>query len=208
MRTVLLTTLLLVSLDARENPFFPAKGSETPNYSTNRVEKPQPFDRLVIRLPDTARILKSVTLTCENLDGSLTTKEIPVDKAIDWHDRIVVIPQKKLFDGVKNEKKVTRPAYRRIAKMPFISLYAHDRQLKIVTRDRLLRDFKLVKPDRIVLDFKRDADFLTYRFKGSIPFKKITIGNHSGYYRVVIELDGRYIYHIRPYTQGYMLTLE
>lgn len=138
------------------------------------------------------------------------TKEIPINKAIDWHDRIVISQQKQAspMQHCKAKKKRFHPAFQKVAQLPFTALYSYQKELKFVTKDKLLRNFKLVKPDRIVLDFKRDTDFRTRSFQGHGAFKKITIGNHSGYYRIVIRLDGRYIYTIHPLKEGYLLTLE
>ncbi len=209
-RVLLFIAVLALPLFARENPFFPVSGSTIPNYSTNQIEKPKPFRSVRIKLPDSVRILKSVTLTCENLDGSITKKEIPINRAIDWHDTIVIAEQRRVSnnDTACTAKPKRVKNFKKIGALRFISFYASRRELKIITKDKLLRKFKLVKPDRIVLDFKRDADFRTYVFKGSGIFKKITLGNHKGYYRAVIELDGRYIYHIHPFKEGYLLSLE
>lgn len=196
---------LLVSLAARENPFFPANSSSELKYTTNEIERIPPFNSVNIKLPSSVRILKSVTLTCENLDGSILTKEIPIDKSIDWHNTIVVMQQPKTL---QTKKRAQKKSFQKIATLSFISFYASDKTLKIATKDKLLRKFKLVKPDRIVLDFKREGDFRTYSFNGSGIFKKITVGNHKGYYRAVIELDGRYSYAIHPYKNGYIVSLE
>ena len=209
LRPLFFISVMLLPLFARENPFFPVNGSTVPNYSTNQIEKPENFQSVRVKLPDTVRILKSVTLTCENLDGSISTKEIPINKAIDWHESIVISKQSSNTkkESCKTEPKTVKK-FDEIGSLAFISFYALDKKLKITTKDKLLRKFKLVKPDRIVLDFKRNADFRTFVFKGIAPFKKITVGNHDAFYRAVIELDGRYSYHIRPTKEGYLLTLE
>ena len=209
MRVLYYISILLLPLFARENPFFPVNSTLVPNYSTNEVKRPKPFQNVRIQLPDTVRILKSVTLTCENLDGSISTKEIPVNKAIDWHEALVVTKESALNDkqACKKEEKESK-RFEKIASFPFISFYVYKNELKIETKDKLLRKFKLVKPDRVVLDFKRKTDFRTTVFKGKGIFKKITLGNHDGFYRAVIELDGRYIYHIYPSNEGYLLRLE
>ena len=92
--------------------------------------------------------------------------------------------------------------------MKFISFYTDYEKLKIKTEDKLIRDFKLIKPDRIVLDFKRDANFRSYKFKGFKIFKKLKLGNHSGYYRAVIELDGIYMFDIKKRDYGYLLEVK
>ncbi len=200
--------VLLLPLFARENPFFPVGNATVPNYSTNKIEKQQPFESLRVKLPDSVRILKSISLTCENLDGSITTKEIPVNKAIDWHDTIVISKEEQQTE--KQTCKTKTKKFQKIGSLQFITFYALGQKLKVLTKDKLLRKFKLVKPDRIVLDFRRDANFRTYVFQGTGIFKKITLGNHENYYRAVIELDGHYIYRLRPLQDqdGYILILE
>ncbi|MDY0238878.1 MAG: AMIN domain-containing protein, partial [Campylobacterales bacterium] len=43
--------------------------------------------------------------------------------------------------------------------------------------------------------------------KNSI-FSKIRVGNHAGYYRAVIELDGLYRYNMQKIPDGYILNLR
>lgn len=197
---VLLSMALLLS--GRENPFFPAKDVESPTYTTNKVVKNPPFRSQSFQLPSSARILKSVTIVYENIDGSIAKKDVPIDKTIDWHKKLVL--QYKENKNQKGKKQY----YKKVASLRFISFYVSGQNLKIITKDKLLRNFKLVKPDRIALDFQRDADFRTYTFKAKGAFKKITLGNHEHYYRVVIELDGRYIYKVKKIDKGYKLELH
>jgi len=95
-----------------------------------------------------------------------------------------------------------------VASLSFIEFYNINKELKIVTKDEIIRDFLLVKPHRIVLDFKRDIDIRSYEkdiLKSS--FTKVKIGNHKGYYRVVIELDGYYRYRLKKIKEGYLFQL-
>jgi len=96
-----------------------------------------------------------------------------------------------------------------MASLPFISFYAEAKKLKVVTKDKLLRDFLLVKPHRIVCDFSRQIDIRSYvkSIKKPFLFKKIRVGTHKGYYRVVIELDGYYQYKVKKTSSGYIFTL-
>ena len=202
-RLALFFLLFWMLLEARENPFFPATNVKMPKYTTNEIEHKPPFEAVEIRLPNSVRILKSVTLKCKNIDGSITSKEIPIDKAIDWHKKIRISQEQS---AASKKQKPNR--YIPIGSFGFIAFSSFKNRLKIKTKDRLLHHFKLVKPERIVLDFKRDASFLTKRFKGKIPFKRITLGNHKGYYRAVVELDGRYLYRVDRTDEGYLLILR
>ena len=206
--------ILVVSLFGRENPFVPAKGSFTPSYTANYVKKFPPFTEANATLSPSVRVLQSITFTCKNLDGSITNKTVQLNKAIDWHKQIYITqtkPQKctkkQVVKKPKNQKK-KKSAFKKVASLKFASFYTSYDTMKIQTNDKLLRNFKLIKPDRIILDFKRDADFRTYSFKGNAIFKKITIGNHSGYYRVVLELDGHYIYSVVKKPHNYLVKLH
>ena len=192
--------IFVLTLHARENPFFPVTKEKIPNYSTNIVKKPPPFHSAKVNLPDTARVLKSVTLTYQNLDGSLSNKSIDIARSIDWHEPIVIMQKNKKLTKAKS-------AFTLVGKLPFIRFYAAQYKMKILTKDQLIRHFKLPKPDRIVLDFKREDDFRTYTFKAKTPFLKITIGNHAKYYRVVVLLDGHYGYRLKPLKNGCLLQL-
>ncbi len=80
--------------------------------------------------------------------------------------------------------------------------------IKIETKDKLIKDFAIANPTRFILDFKSEADFPTRsRSLNSAPFKALRMGVHKGFYRVVIELDGKSGYTITPYKYGYLLTL-
>jgi hypothetical protein len=39
-------------------------------------------------------------------------------------------------------------------------------------------------------------------------FKEVRIGNHDGYYRVVVELDGLYRYDFKKVVDGYIIKLK
>ena len=204
-KVVIYLFLLLASLYARENPFFPIDNSTMPSYTTNKIEKLQPFEGISLKLPDSARILEKVSITFINLDGSQQTKTITIHKSIDWHHPLHV-NQNSLTSKPNNKQTDTK--FKKITSLKFISFYLKYKKLQIHTEDKLLRDFKIVRPDRIVLDFKKELDFRSYTFKGNKIFKIIRIGNHDTYYRVVLELDGKYIFHIEQKPYGYLLTLE
>jgi hypothetical protein len=60
-----------------------------------------------------------------------------------------------------------------------------------------------------VLDFKRESTMKSYAKKTDIKvFKSVRIGNHDGYYRAVIELDGLYKCDLKKTSVGYMLLLK
>ena len=204
----LILLFLSVALFARENPFLPLHpDSSGLTHTTNKVKIIPPFEKEEIHLRNSARVLESIIVEYKNLDGSITKKKVNIHKSVDWHYPLVITQGSS--ENVCISKEVKKPKqYELLAKMNFIAFFAKEKKLKIVTKDKLLRDFMLIKPDRIVLDFKDELDFRTKSFQGKGIFQKITIGNHDGYYRVVIKLDGKYIYKIRKEKGYYIIILS
>jgi len=205
----LLFTLFLTSLlNARENPFFPVDSAQDIPVTTNQIQNIPPLKRVSIEFPSTARVLESVTIKYKNLDGSIATKTTEIKNSIDWHLPLFV-SQNYCEQERKKTKTSVKKSYKEILKLPFIRFEAVGKKLHVVTKDKLLRHFLLVKPHRIVCDFKRDTDIRSYvkdAPKKSL-FKRIRIGTHKGYYRVVIELDGYYAYSMKKMEDGYIFTL-
>jgi len=214
LKPLLLILFFLSALDARENPFFPVDSAQDIPVTTNQVQNIPPLKRVSIELPSTARVLESVTVRYKNLDGSISSKTTEFEHSVDWHLPLFIsqhfcdedTKSSQVFNRYKQGKK---PHFKELLKLPFIRFYAYDKTLKITTKDKLLRDFLLVKPHRIVCDFQKDIDIRSYVKK--IPkgvFKKIRIGTHKGYYRVVIELDGYYNYSMKKTNDGYLFVLH
>jgi hypothetical protein len=170
--------------------------------------------RATLTLPSTARTIQSVTVAYKNLDGSIVQKKVMIKNRVDWHLPIFISQNYNIANVGMNsdaQKSKTRRkiGYKKIASLDFITFFGDKKRVKILTKDKLLRNFLLVKPQRIVCDFKRDTDigsFIKKAYKGSL-FTKIKVGTHKGYYRVVIELDGYYAYKLSHIPGGYMITL-
>ena len=216
-KAIFITLFLLTSLSARENPFFPSTGEKDIPLTTNIDEKLPPLKRATLTLPSTARAIEGVTVNYRSLDGSIHSETIELDNAIDWHlpifisqsyvneEQKIAVPKKKIS---KSSKK--KSSYKKIAGIKLISFYSKDKKLKVITKDTIIRNFLLVKPHRIVCDFKRDTNIKSYvkaMAKNSL-FTKIRVGNHDGYYRVVIELDGHYRYATKDIKNGYLFELK
>ncbi|MBL1243212.1 MAG: AMIN domain-containing protein [Sulfurimonas sp.] len=210
-KLLVICLVFISSLNARQNPFFPSKNETDISYSTNKVSKIEPLKRATLTLPSTARTLESVTITYKNLDGSIVSKKEVLGNSVDWHLPIFVSQNIGGDEKELNTKTVSKKSepLRKIASLSFISLYANKKQFNLITKDKMLRNFLLTKPHRIVCDFKRDINIRSYKKKIDTKsiIKKIKIGNHKGYYRVVIELDGLYRYKKTPMKDGYSFTL-
>jgi len=198
---------LLLSLEARENPFFASKGEKDIPHTSNQMKTLPSLKRATIELPPHARVLQKVTIEYKNLDGSIHTKSIKLQNAVDWHLPIF-ISQNYSASSTKH-KKIKNLKFKKIAISKYSSYFTSGKTLKIVTKDKIIRNFLLVEPHRIVVDFKRDASIksLIKKNKNNI-FTKVRIGNHNGYYRAVIELDGYYRYKMKKVSDGYIFTLR
>jgi hypothetical protein len=219
-------------LIARDNPFFPLEGSTDLSKTSNKIKRYKPLKRATITLPDTARVLKKVTFSYQNLDGSISEKSLNLENSIDWHLPLFVSQyysdslvkrnasskKKKILNKIsivkndidnKNKKSVRNSQkrnFKEIFNYRFIRFDQNKHLIKIKTDDELIRKFLLVNPHRVVMDFKRDAAFRTKSKKlDNVPFKEIRLGNHDGYYRVVITLDGRYRFKIDETSSGQLL---
>ena len=205
MKVFTLLVFLSIVLNARENPFFPSNDEIEIPFTTNEIERVEPLRRATISLPSTARTLESVTLKYKELDGSIHSKTVTLHNSIDWHLPFFI--SQNYEDG--SPKTEQKQSYKKIAGLKFIKLYESSKSLKIVTKDKMLRNFLLTKPHRIVCDFKHQINIKSYERmlhqKGSI-ITKIRIGNHKGYYRLVIELDGYYRYRKTDIKNGYLFT--
>ena len=192
-------------LSARVNPFFMEHGLGELNVTSNHLKSYPPLKNASITLPSSARILKQVTVKFINIDGSVGTKTITLSNKIDWHVPIFIsqaFPTAKLTSVKSARQPVSLIKFHK-----FLSLKIFSSSVDFLTKDKNIRYFKMISPYRVVLDFKRVDHFLSFdkQLKNSI-FKYVFIGNHDGYYRVVLQLDGDYRCSFTKAGQGYKLS--
>jgi hypothetical protein len=198
--------LTYIALTARENPFFPTESIDSMPITSNQITKYQPLKRVALSLPNHARVLEEITVSYKNLDGSIEKKTIQVNRSIDWHIPLFVSQSYTIVDETKSTK--TKKKAKKI-NFKFIDFDISKNEMLVHTKDELIRNFLLINPHRIVLDFKREAHFLSYeKSLTTLPFKELRIGNHDGYYRVVISLDGHYQYEIDPLGSSYKIIIH
>lgn len=209
-----LSTLLflLISLDARENPFFPDKGEQDILQTSNKDMSLPSLNRATIALPPQSRTLKKVTVEYQNLDGSLETKSIELNNAIDWHLPLFISQSygsTSKAKVLKKKKSLRKKVYKKIAQNKNVKFFTSEKILKIISNDKIIRNFLLVNPHRIVIDFEKDISMKTYtKSISNSVFTKIRVGNHAGYYRVVVELDGHYRYKLSKVNGAYIFKLR
>jgi len=155
------------------------------------------FEETKVILPSDARILKEVIFVYQSVSGDIKEKKVKINKHIDFHKPIYISHTPKNFP------------LKELNFLDLFKMYIKNKKILINTKDKLIRHFFLVKPFRIVLDFKKDADFLTIKkfLKNSIV-KKVVVGNHDGYYRVVIYFDAKYMYKITKTDEGVKIELQ
>ena len=174
------------------NPFVPVIKSEN-----IFIVKPDDFKNTKVLLPDDARVLKKIIFVYQNLNGEIKQKEVIINKNIDFHKPIYISHSSNKF---------------RIKELYFLNLfkmYIKNRKIFIQTKDKLIRSFFLVRPFRIVLDFKKNTDFLTIKkYLKNCFIKKVIVGNHKGYYRVVIYFDAKYMYKIKKTDEGIKIEIR
>ncbi len=208
MRFFILLLVLGTFVFARENPFV-STNDITKSTQTNK--KVIYFKNLQFKLPNSARVLKSIEVSYQNLNGSISKKIIMIDKKVDWHDELFF--SKKMTSAINSDVMIEKKDIQEMGQIykfkDFIKFEVKKDSLKIITKDVKIRDFLVSKPYKIVLDFKRDANFLTKTFNVDLPpFVSIVLGNHNKYYRVAIRLDGQYVYKLRKQKGNLVITLK
>ena len=208
-KAVALSLLLFTTLAARENPFKPVIDATVLPVTSNRVVQKPPFTQKVVQLPSDARVLTSVTIAYQALDGSIQKISVPIDRAIDWHRPILISQTSARSSSQRKRAKTKRSGTSIYRPLPFLALRFHAKHVDILTRDPKIRLFHVVDPFKIVIDFKRQARFLSRHKKiAQPPFVQVDVGNHQGYYRVVLTLDGPYRYTLTKTADGYRLRLR
>ena len=225
-RVILLASCAMVLL-ARENPFVPDDINATTLNSTNISQNSPKLDKIIAKFPSDARELVSATFNYKSIDGSIKQNSIDINASFDWHDDIIISSQSPVTNETTTDEQTKEATAKKAAPKPlsvpprieppldsvsfmdFIKFDIFNSKIEIINQDRLIRDFIINKPDKIVMDFNKNSEFNTQTIKvHKGPLKKITIGAHKGYYRVVLFLDGNYHYGLRQSGNGYTLTLR
>jgi len=209
---IIFILFLYISLTARENPFFNTNEANMPITSNQKIVL-DPLKRVSLSLPSTAREIESITVKYKNLDGSISTKELKLNNTVDWHIPLFISQAyAPLKERATTLKKAVRKdtQFKKLYTLAFISFYQSNTTLKVVAKAAMIRNFLLVHPHRIVFDMKQDLSVRSYikKLRKNKIFTKIRIGNHKGYYRVVVELDGYYAYTLHKNKNSYIFNLH
>ncbi|GHV07237.1 AMIN domain-containing protein [Campylobacterota bacterium] len=196
--------LLLTTAIARDNPFFPLS-EPTIRTDSGAIAPPQLEDEL-LTLPPSARILKSVSLTHQSVDGSIGIVERKVEKQIDWHSPVRV--------DQPNAAKLPRQMgvfipVEGLEEFSSVRFFVAAEVLKLQTQDEMIRHFFLPRPSRVVMDFNSSIPFnpISNKLEGQF-FTSILLDFHENFYRVTVTLDSFYPYTIEAVQDGFLLGLN
>jgi hypothetical protein len=184
---IILLLFSIIFAFARINPFEPVINYD----NTIKVVKQEDFKKAKVYLPKDARVLKKVIFVYQSLNDDIKQKEVLINKNIDFHSPIVITHSSQDFQ------------IKEIRFDSLFTLFIKNKKIFIKTKDKLIRNMFLIKPFRLVLDFKKEADFLTIKrvIKNSVV-TKVIVGNHNGYYRVVLYFDANYKYKLTKMDEG------
>lgn len=184
-----LSWLLLSTLSGRENPFFPIDDAKKQKVTSNVSDARPQMGTISYTFPDQARVLKEVSFTIQNLDGSIEERKVQIDQSIDWHRAIT------LSQGGASARSATNTSS--AVNFGFIQLYSKEKTATIKTSDTLVRHFALTNPNRIVLDFNHNTPFNSLqKTLNAPPYQNVSVENHGKFARVSIALDGHYSYSV------------
>ncbi len=196
-KTLLLSSLLITALFSRENPFFSlSEGGILPISSEKNEHKP-PLTSMTYNFPNNSRLLKDVSFTFQNIDGSFETRKLEIDQTIDWRSPLVLSQATARQSSAVNEGKTSSSSN------GFIQFIGTGNRISIVTQEPMLRHFTLSDPDSVVVDFKHNGVFESYQKELSAsPYIKAKVTNHGNFARVILTLDGRHICNVSKTDQG------
>lgn len=254
MKKLLILLSFISLLFAREDPFTPLitpKESIRPYYGESSV-----FESANIEFPSSARLIKKIEVTFQNIDGSIESKSIPVSGRIDWRMPLEItqklnkmqniskadsahsndskssktksskaestkdsIKTNKLDSasqastkdstiankiGFKQESKIQN---RNLKTEPYI---IDNNNIFISYKGNLKRDFIMQNPFRIVLDLDINKDYYKCnKITINKPyFTLLKYGLHTDFMRIVLELDGSYVYKLEKKDNGILINVQ
>ena len=225
---------LAVILEARENPFETSMSPQTVGKTTQIKDELTDFKSTTLTLPSSARILKSASVTFQNLDGSISEEIVAIDQNVDWHLPLTLsqktetnapIPSVPVVTPLPIEKKDLPPAPILKEEKPSstantnasnafklnedLSFFINQNEITIFTKESKIRDFLIADPYKVVIDFKKVNAYGTKSLEfNKAPFVSATLGSHDGFYRIALLLDGHYRYDLQAFNGGYIVKLK
>lgn len=199
-RLLMILAFFLAFLYSRENPFQPVFDENQFPLSSNTPKILEPLRSEQFKLPDTARSVTRIIIEYKNLDGSIKQEIKTLNKSVDWHMPIALSHRSHV---VKKKHFIKK------ADLKNVAFFTKNSTMRIITKDKILRNFMMAHPHRVVIDLQGQINFLARKIKNlQAPFSRIRIGNHKDYYRIVVELDGQYEYQLKKIRNGYQIVIR
>jgi len=182
---------IAVIMEARENPFETSVASQDLGRTTQIKDERTDFTNTTITLPSSARILKSASVTFQNLDGSISEEIVAIEQNVDWHLPLILSNQTKettstasiattpfntppetkkpiekkviVASPVKEEKSLSTPSSSEgtFKLNEDISFFINQNEITVFTKDAKIRDFLVADPYKVVIDFKKVSTYTT-----------------------------------------------
>lgn len=196
-KTLFLSSLLITALFSRENPFFSlSEGGTLPVSSEKNTNKP-PLTSMTYNFPNNSRLLKEVSFTFQNIDGSVETRKLEIDQSIDWRTPLILSQSSGQVSSPVSEKKSSS------ANSGFIQFIGSGNRMSLIAKETMIRSFTLSDPDSVIVDFKHNGVFESYQKELSVrPYTKAKVTNHGHFARVILTLDGPHVCNVSKTDQG------
>lgn len=189
--------VVLSVLLARDNPFESEINSKNLQGGFNGIYDSY-FKEIHVDLPTSARILKQITLTYQDIDGSIHSKVVGIDKSIDWHYPLKL-----------SQHTLDQTAFEKRYQIQDFDFLMTNNTMILRSPYKILRSFVLVNPYRIVLDTQKGPlDIYQNMDLNQKFFSQIKVGTHKDYYRITLILDGKYRYLLEEKNGAYELKLK
>ncbi len=188
---IFISCLLIVSLDARENPFEP-----TDTYKEKQVEylkqlelEEQREKQLQEQMEMQEQVMLEKEKELEDLE-TLKQEELRKIEALKAQRALIEKEQKQKLLQIKKEKMAQKNRYN---VLPFVHVDTTDDTftLYVDTKFKLINQDILKKQKKILYDFKGYASFYTIKKSlKSSAFKSFAVGTHKakGFFRIVVDL--------------------
>ena len=177
------------------NPFESAMKPKESGQVSN-PHKLDLFTQTALNLPSTARKIKKIAISYQNLDGSISAIEKELDGDIDWHFPLVL--------SQEVQANMTLPTASDFNFHKLFNFHIEGKKVILKTPLQLIRDFTLASPTRLILDFKSNSNkSLKDSMITHLPIvNKVELQTHLDFYRITLNLDAQYKYLLKNTKEG------
>ena len=189
-----LTVILALNLNARENPFEPTDAFEDEvgkivgmdeNAVRKSMEETPYIKEMQEKMSNVSGQGESKNKVEENINKTVPTTSYSKKEVQKTTEPTQVVYVKPRADVTDEESLLTKNI------LPYLKVEYNDNKFIIHSEHKVSKKFSVDKENKIIIDYKGIVEFNTKKENlESQTFKKIAVGNHKkeGYYRIAIEL--------------------